>query len=109
MTIFVLAAKKWCIIYMLPEPLKPPEAKKLIHEIISRGIVTYAQPHAEDRMRQRNINTVDCVNVLRGGLVAEGEYENGSWRYRVFTPRMCVVIRFESESLLEVVTAWRQK
>ena len=94
---------------MLPEPIRPPEAKKLIRKILSTGFVTYAQPHAEDRMRQRNISTVDCVNVLRGGAVAEGEMENGSWRYRVYTPRMCVVIRFESESILEVVTAWREQ
>ena len=110
MTILVLQLEKWCIIYMIPEPLRPPEAKKLIREIISKGIVTYSQPHAEDQMHKRGISTVDCVNVLRGGVVAEGEYENGSWRYRVFTPtRMCVVIRFESESMLEVITAWREK
>ena len=94
---------------MSPEPLSPPEAKKLIRKILSTGFVTYAQPHAEDRMRQRKITTVDCVNVLRGGVVAEGELENGSLRYRVFTPRMCVVVRFESETELEVVTAWREK
>ena len=52
---------------------------------------------------------VDCINVLRGGSVREGEYENGSWRYQVHTPKMCVVIRFESDSILEVVTAWRDK
>ncbi len=94
---------------MKPEPLRPPETKKLIRQILSTGFVTYAQPHAEDRMRQRKISTVDCVNVLRGGVVNEGELENGSWRYSVYTPRMCVVIRFESETILEVVTAWREK
>ena len=94
---------------MLTEPLRPPEAKKLIRQIISTGIVTYSQPHAEEQMRKRRISTVDCVNVLRGGAVKEGEYENGGWRYRVFTPKMCVVIRFESESLLEIITAWREE
>lgn len=94
---------------MLSEPLRPPETKKLILRILREGIVTYAQPHAEERMRERDINTVDCVNVLRGGAVAEGELENGSWRYRVLTGRMCVVVRFESESILQVVTAWRVK
>ncbi len=93
---------------MLTEPLRPPEAKKLIRWIIGKGIVTYSQPHAEEQMRKRRISTVDCVNVLRGGTVAEGEYENGGWRYRVFTPKMCVVIRFESETLLEIITAWRE-
>jgi len=41
-------------------------------------------------------------------VVAEGEYENGSWRYRVYTPRICVVVRFESEDILQIVTAWRE-
>jgi len=94
---------------MFTEPLRPPEAKKLILRIIGGGIVTYSQPHAEEQMRKRRISTVDCVNVLRGGVVREGEYENGGWRYRVCTQKMCVVIRFESESLLEVVTAWRDQ
>lgn len=93
---------------MLTEPLRPTEAKKLILRIIGKGIVTYSQPHAGEQMRKRRISTVDCVNVLRGGVVKEGEYENGGWRYQVFTQKMCVVIRFESESLLEVVTAWRE-
>ncbi|MCM2358302.1 MAG: DUF4258 domain-containing protein [Geobacteraceae bacterium] len=94
---------------MLREPLRPPAVKKLILKIISEGIVTYSQPHAEEQMRKRRISTVDCINILRGGAVKEGEYENGSWRYQVVTPKMCVVIRFESETILEVVTAWRVK
>lgn len=94
---------------MLLEPLKPPDAKKLILDIINKGIVTYSQPHAKDQMAKRRISTVDCVNVLRGGIVKIGEFENGSWRYRVCTPKMCVVARFESKNILEVVTAWREK
>ena len=93
---------------MLPEPLPPSDAKKVILHILKKGAVTYAQPHALERMEQRNISSLDCVNVLRGGMVAPAEFENGSWRYRVHTSRMCVVARFESESELEVVTAWRE-
>lgn len=89
------------------EPLRPPATKKLILNILKRGSVTYAQPHAFERMQERNINNLDCVNVLRGGAVEEGECCNGSWRYRVWSPKMSVVIRFESESELEIVTAWR--
>ena len=92
---------------MNPEPLRPPETKKLILHILKRGNVTYSQPHALDQMKKRKIATLDCVNVLRGGVVEEGEYINGSWRYRVCTPKMCVVVRFESKSELEIVTAWR--
>lgn len=92
---------------MNPEPLNPQYAKTLILNIIKKGVITYAQPHALDRMVERRMNSVDCVNVLRGGLVQEGECVSGSWRYRVCTPKMCVVVRFESETVLEVVTAWR--
>ncbi|HJV65770.1 MAG TPA: DUF4258 domain-containing protein [Geomonas sp.] len=93
---------------MLPEPLPPPYAKKIILNILQKGSVTYAEPHALQRMEERDISTLDCVNVLRGGKVAPAEYENGSWRYRVYTPRMTVVARFESELELEIVTAWRE-
>lgn len=93
---------------MLDEPLTPPQAKALIREILSGGEVTYSKPHAEERLKKWNLTTLDCVNVLRGGVVAEGEFENGSWRYRVYTPRICVVVRFESEDTLQIVTAWRE-
>lgn len=93
---------------MLNEPLAPPAAKQLVRRIIGAGIVTYAQPHAIMRLQERGISTVDCVNVLRGGVIGTAEFENGSWRYRVRTAKLCVVIRFESEEILEVVTAWRE-
>ena len=73
---------------ILDEPLKPLQAKVLIREILSAGEVTYSKPHAEERLKKWNLSTLDCVNVLRGGVVAEGEFENGSWRYRVYTPRI---------------------
>jgi hypothetical protein len=48
------------------------------------------------------LTTVDAVNMLRGGIVEPGEFENGSWLYRVRTARMCVVV-----AELRIVTAWR--
>ena len=53
------------------------------------------------------MSTVDCLNVLRGGSVEEAEYENGEWRYRVHTGKMSVVVRFEDDTELMIVTAWR--
>jgi len=93
---------------MLNEPLRPLQAKALICEILSGGEVTYSKPHALERLQKWNVSTVDCVNVLRGGVVAEAEFENGSWRYKVYTQRIAVIIRFESEDVLQIVTAWRQ-
>ncbi|GFO55565.1 hypothetical protein GMSM_25720 [Geomonas sp. Red276] len=92
---------------MLLEPLSRKDAKALIRAILRSGIVTYARPHALERMAKRAISTVDCENVLYGGVVHDPELENGTWRYRVETRKMCVVIRFEDDTVLQIVTAWR--
>jgi len=89
------------------EPLSAPQAKLLIRQILDTGFVIYARPHALDRLRTRKISTLDCENVLYGGAVQEPEFENGSWRYQVITGKLCVVIRFENENTLQIVTAWR--
>ena len=47
------------------------------------------------------------INVLRGGVYAKAEWENAGWRHQVFTQRIVVVIEFESESELTIITAWR--
>lgn len=60
-------------------------------------------------MAKDNISTVDATNVLRGGVVEPAEFENGSWRYRVRTNLLCVVVAFRSDKELVVVTAWRFK
>jgi len=90
----------------LREPLDPVEAKRLIREILDTGEFRFSQ-HAETEMTARDLDMVDCVNVLRGGVVDPAEWENGSWRYRVRTARICVVIAFRSATALVVVTAWR--
>lgn len=92
----------------MKEPLKSPNARKLIQEIRSRGSVVLSR-HAREEMAKDQLDAVDVDNVLRGGVVEPGEYENGSWRYRVRTDRITVVIAFRSESELVVVTAWRNK
>ena len=58
-------------------------------------------------MAKNDLTTIDVTNMLRGGVVDAAEFENGSWRYRVRTSKMAVVVRSESE--LRVVTAWRFK
>lgn len=60
-------------------------------------------------MAKDGLTAVDCVNVLRGGVVGQAELERGAWRYRVTTQRIAVVIVFRSESVLVVVTTWRFK
>jgi hypothetical protein len=54
-----------------------------------------------------DLSNVDVTNVLRGGVVEPPEFENGSWRYRVRTLKIAVIVAFRTESELRVVTAWR--
>ncbi len=90
------------------EPLDPSEAKKRIRKILDVGTVA-PSGHALDEMAKDDLTMVDCINVLRGGWVERGEWEHGSWRYRVRTARICVVVAFQSESRLAIVTAWRER
>jgi hypothetical protein len=93
---------------VLKEPLEPNRARRLIREILRKGSVSFSG-HSEKALADDDLSTVDAVNVLRGGVVEPAEFENGSWRYRVRTQRMVVVIVFRSASEIAVVTAWREK
>lgn len=88
------------------EPLDPPAARALIRSILADGSVRFSR-HALAEMAKDGLSELDATNVLRGGAVDPAEFENGSWRYRVRTHRIAVVIAFRSESSLVVVTAWR--
>lgn len=90
----------------LDEPLDPPAARPLIRSILSDGSVSFSR-HALEEIENDALSEVDVTNVLRGGTVDPAEFENGSWRYRVRTQRIGVVIAFRSETSLVVVTAWR--
>ena len=63
--------------------------------------------HVEEEMAKDKLTMVDVTNILRGGVVDPAEFENGSWRYRVRSARIAVIVAFRSESELRVVTAWR--
>lgn len=90
------------------EPFSPPDARQLIRRIINAGTVRFSS-HAYEEMRKDDLTTVDCTNVLRGGVVEPPELRDGTWRYRVRTARIYIVVAFRSETALTVVTAWRIK
>ena len=92
---------------MLKHPLDNDSAKRLIGEILKRGVVTFSS-HALDEMAKDDLTTLDAANVLRGGVVEFSEEIRRSWRYRVRTARMTFVVAFRSETMLTVVTAWRK-
>ena len=71
-------------------------------------------------MEKDDLTDMDAVQVLRGGVVREAEWENGSWRYRVETPKIVFVVTFDPEPVnppaedqdlsdveLIIVTGWR--
>ena len=95
---------------MAPPPgpgfLDVATAKRRIRHILEGGTVRFSQ-HALGEMAKDDLTTVDCVNVLRAGVVRPGEPERGTWRYQVVTNRICVVVAFRSNEELVVVTAWR--
>lgn len=86
--------------------LEPAVAKKLIVKIIEEGSISISD-HAVKEMEKDGLTAPDCISVMRGGVVEEPGFENGTWRYRIRTQRIYVVVAFRSEIELSIVTTWR--
>lgn len=93
---------------MMGEPLTPPAARTLLHKILSQGGQVRFSGHSLDEMKKDDLSTQDCLNVMRGGVVEPPELRDGTWRYRVRTARISVVVAFRSETACVVVSAWRR-
>ncbi len=91
---------------VLDEPLDNVAARQLIRQILRDGTFRVTS-HALKELSNDDMEEVDAVNVLRGGMVDGCDFERGTWRYRVRTPKFVVVVAFRSETELVVVTAWR--
>jgi hypothetical protein len=91
-------------------PYSRAEAKKVARKAVESGYVTYVEPHAKDRMRERNVSMLDVENVLRAGFLHEGdpEFVNGSWRYRICSNKLTVVVAFSGERVV-VITCIKEK
>jgi hypothetical protein len=91
------------------ERLDANAAKTLIRQIATTGNIRYVKPDFAQLLAKRNLTTADIVNVLLRGRVGEAEYENGSWRYPVYTNTIHVVAEIDTVTELLVITAWRIK
>lgn len=91
---------------MLSEPLSLDDAHHLARRILAQGYVAFTQ-HARDEMKNDSLVDRDVTNVIRGGYCESVDFEKGTWRYRIRTQRIVVVVAFRSEAELRVVTAWR--
>ena len=82
------------------------KARKLLRNILASGTLTLSG-HAKKEMAKDKLTTLEVVNVLRAGVVESSEFERGSWRHRVKTNTICVVVVLVSEREAVGVTAWR--
>lgn len=75
--------------------LQKENARKRIVALAANGKVLLSG-HARVRMIDRNIIFNDLMNVLLSPSmrVSEGEFENGSYRYRCSTSKFVVVVGF---------------
>ena len=73
------------------EPLTGAEVRRLAKAIVVTGTVSYSD-HALSEMAKDKLTKANVESVLRS--VGEGEWENGSWGYQMWTPGIVVVIAF---------------
>jgi hypothetical protein len=90
------------------------EARKQIAKIVqsSPGQVRFSS-HSLRELLNDDLTTVDAWNVLKSPdakVLMEGEFQNGSFRYRLETNNILVVVAFQEDGKgLSIVTAWRKK
>lgn len=85
------------------------QARKVLSEILNNNpnFISYLT-HCKDQMKARRLIAGDVFNVLSvGKIIDEPEFVNGSWRYRVQTKNITVVIAFRKPNHVAVVTTWR--
>ncbi len=65
-------------------PIPKSEAERKIRRIAHLPAGVAFRSHCRDRMRQRGLDALDIVRVLRNAVLAAPAYKrNGEWRYRV--------------------------
>lgn len=92
----------------MDEPLGRTQVRRQIRVILQDGEVQFTA-HAREQMKARNISYADVLAVLRGGWCEFEELVDETWRYRIVTHQNCVVIAFESDIELTVITVWSLK
>jgi len=89
----------------MKQPLAAAEARTLARVILVKGTVTFTS-HCLTELAKDGKTTVDATNIIVVVPTAEAEWENGAWRHRAQTQRMAVVLEFETEAELIVVTSF---
>jgi hypothetical protein len=90
--------------------LSPGQARKVLAEIFNYNpnFIAFTK-HAREQMLKRNLKSGDVLNVLKAGkILSEPEFEHDSFRYRVETNKIVVVIVFKKPNHVVIVTSWRK-
>jgi len=93
--------------------LNKNQARKLISNIANNfpSHIRFSR-HAIEELKKDKLTTSDALNVIKSKdskILSDPELEHGSYRYRLETSNIMVVISFDSDTSLVVVTAWRRK
>lgn len=89
--------------------LEKGQARKVLSEILKSdpSFVSYSK-HGQGQMKARGLIAGDVFNVLMAGKIeGDPEFVNESWRYRVATKNITVVVAFRKPNHVTVITAWR--
>ena len=86
------------------------QARKVLSEVFNKSpnFISYTK-HAQLEMKKDDLKTGDILNVIKAGKIFDDpEFENGSYRYRVQTSKIVVIVAFRKPNHVVVVTAWRK-
>jgi len=94
--------------------LDKTHARKAVAKIVreSPGNIYFSR-HSREEMEKDDLTTGDIWNVLESSdarIVDEGELQNGSYRYRLETNFILVVVAFhENGEGFNIVTVWDKR
>ncbi len=91
--------------------LNTAEVIKRISQLAASDFNFVIGEYAKKRMTQRNLVLIDLVNVLLSAskYVYPGEEKDGSYRYKVETNKIGVVVSFNDlGTKIVIVTCWRK-
>ncbi len=90
------------------------EARKLITKIMNHmPHKVFFSRHALEELKKDGLTTLDAINILKSPgarIYTDGEFEKGSYRYRLETTNMMVVVAFlELGDGMIIITAWDKR
>ena len=94
----------------MEQPLTKADAQKLIRRAAQRTDGVGFRGYAVMRMRQRRLDALDVVRVLRNAVQAKPAYRrNDEWRYQISGRGLMIIVVIESEEKVWVHNAYKPR